>query len=141
MTSRTSLFSSLPYNTLLIQLPQRFQIIEGNSPLRAAVKLMPFNLLIASGAVIGNIITGKLRVPPIYVLLFGAILLSVGVGLLNTLPQASHWSGIVYFFEVLGGIGMGVSFGITIALPAYILQMRDLGKYLSAIPPYKLAII
>lgn len=124
----TTLLSSIPYNTMSIQLPQRFQIVEGDSPLRAGVRLLPFNLLVGAGAAIGNMITGKLRVPPIYACLMGCALLSVGTGLMTTLPQASPSSGLVYLYEILAGLGMGFTFGITIAIPAFVLERRDLGK-------------
>ncbi|KAF2103746.1 MFS general substrate transporter [Rhizodiscina lignyota] len=124
-TLALSLLCAVPYNTALILLPQRFQIVEGDSPFRSGLRLIPFNLFVAVGAVIANAIAGKLKVPPMYVCVVGAIIESVGVGLLSTLPKDSGSPGLVYFYEILGGLGVGIPFGISLGIVPYIIDKRD----------------
>jgi MFS family permease len=90
--------------------------------------LIPFNLFISVGAVLSNIISGKLKLLPIYVCWLGALLETVGIGLMITLPTDTHSPALLYFFEILAGIGIGLLSGISIAMPPYILDKSDQGN-------------
>jgi Na+/melibiose symporter-like transporter len=125
--TRTSLLGSVPYNTLVIQLPQRFQIVEDNSAIRAGVRLIPFNLFISFGAALSNTLAGKLKAPPIYVCAVGAAFEAIGIGLMISLPTNSHAPGVMYIYQILGGLGIGFIMGITLALPPFVVEQRDRG--------------
>ncbi|KAL9116073.1 MAG: hypothetical protein Q9227_000442 [Pyrenula ochraceoflavens] len=122
----TSVLSSVPYNTVTINLPQRFQIVEGDSPLRAGERLIPFNFLISIGAILVNVIAMAVKkIPPIFLLFTGGILESIGVGLLANLPHLGPSPGIIYFYEILAGLGMGFIWGLVLTLPPSIVEDRD----------------
>ncbi|KAH9860969.1 hypothetical protein IAQ61_010705 [Plenodomus lingam] len=42
-----SFLSGIPYNILIINVPQRYQDVTGTSPLTAAIRLIPFNIMIS----------------------------------------------------------------------------------------------
>ncbi|KAL9617924.1 MAG: hypothetical protein Q9160_007290 [Pyrenula sp. 1 TL-2023] len=121
----TSFLSGIPHNTLTITLPQRFQIVEGETPLRAGERLIPFNFFIAIGSILANIIAMKTKLPPIYLLFTGGVLESIGVGLLSILPSLGPIPGTVYLYEILAGIGLGFIWGLVLTIPPSIGEERD----------------
>jgi hypothetical protein len=125
MLCRTSVLSSVPYNTITINLPQRFQIVEGDSPLRAGERLIPFNFFIAIGAILVNVVAMIAPIAPIFLLFIGGILESIGVGLLASLPNIGSSPGIVYFYEILAGMGTGFIWGLVLTIPPSLVDERD----------------
>lgn len=50
----------MPYNILIINVPQRYQDVAGTSPLTAAIRLIPFNIFISfTGFVVNGFIAKK----------------------------------------------------------------------------------
>ncbi|KAH9908369.1 drug resistance transporter EmrB/QacA subfamily [Xylariomycetidae sp. FL2044] len=107
-----ALLTGPPFNTLLINLPQRFQAADGDSASRAGVRLLP--MVLSSPVAIG--VTGQLatrwKVPPFYILLSAASLQLIGLGLASSVKLAS--GNTMYGFEVILGFGFGM--GLTTLL-------------------------
>jgi len=96
---------------MFIQLPQRFQGVNFTSAERAGILLLPVSLLtpvgaMSSGLLFGKKIMGK-TVATEYVLLLSAVIISIGVGLLSSLPVDSHISNATYGYEIIVGFGIG----------------------------------
>ncbi|KAI9691981.1 MAG: hypothetical protein M1820_009633 [Bogoriella megaspora] len=121
----TSILSSVPYNTITITLPQRFQIVEGDSPFRSGVRLIPFSFFIAIGGILTNVIAGKFKLAPIWLIFFGTVLESLGVGLLANLPTTGNSPGIIYFYEIMAGMGIGFIWGMIIVIPPFLVKSQD----------------
>ncbi|MCJ1353999.1 MAG: hypothetical protein MMC33_003986 [Icmadophila ericetorum] len=121
-----SLLSAVPYNIVSIDLPERFQTIDGFSPLQAGIRLLPFNAVTAFGGILVNVIAGKTRILPIYLILVGAIMELVGLALLTTLPQNGTFSHNIYGYQALTGLGICVVLGIAPVLPPHLVEARDL---------------
>ncbi|KAL1622846.1 hypothetical protein SLS54_004866 [Diplodia seriata] len=126
-----SLVSGIPYTILVMAIPQHFQTVAGLSPLAAGVRLLPFNLLISSAAVLINVVAGTTGVAPVYLILTGSVVQLVGISLLCTLPTDGN-SAIVpaamYGYQMLAGCGIGCVFGILLQLPPQLVEKRDLGE-------------
>ncbi|OMP88200.1 putative transporter C3H1.06c [Diplodia seriata] len=124
-----SLLSGIPYTILVMAIPQHFQTVAGLSPLAAGVRLLPFNLLISSAAVLINVVAGTTGVAPVYLILTGSVVQLVGISLLCTLPTDGN-SAIVpaamYGYQMLAGCGIGCVFGILLQLPPRLVEKRDL---------------
>ncbi|KAL0260906.1 hypothetical protein SLS55_004598 [Diplodia seriata] len=124
-----SLLSGIPYNILIMAIPQHFQTVAGLSPLAAGVRLLPFNLLISSAAVLINVVAGTTGIAPVYLILTGSVVQLVGISLLCTLPTDGN-SAIVpaamYGYQMLAGCGIGCVFGILLQLPPRLVEKRDL---------------
>lgn len=121
-----SFLSGVPYNIIVIDLPQRFQAIDSVSPFGAGLRLIPFNFSISFASIVVNIIA-KSRIPPIVLLMVGSIIQLVGMVLLSTLPE--NGMGLpttIYGYEVLTGFGMGFVMGICLLLPPAVVEPRDL---------------
>ncbi|KAK5989755.1 putative MFS-type transporter [Cladobotryum mycophilum] len=71
-----------PLTVTTLQLPQRFQLVNGNSAIGASMKLIAFG-----GAVLIGTITcanlSKFKVPFMYIIIFGALLQAIGFALLG----------------------------------------------------------
>ncbi|KAM0308054.1 hypothetical protein ACHAO8_010387 [Botrytis cinerea] len=123
-----SLLSGVPWNAVTINIPQRFQVVNGMSPVAAGVRLIPFNALIAFGTVIANILVGKAHIPLICLMLIGSILQIVGISLMSTIPNGSDVNPAIYGYEAIAGLGIGIVYGMVIVIPPHIVERRDLGK-------------
>ena len=125
--SRISLFSGIPYNTIVITMPQRFQAVYGTSPLGAGVRLIPFNFLISIGSVLVNVIATKARIKPIYLLLIGSALQLIGLALFTTLPDGTTIPATIYGYEIISGFGIGMVIGICLVIPPHVVETKDIG--------------
>jgi MFS family permease len=105
------LLMGMPSYVVFIQLPQRFQGVNFTSAERAGILLLPVSLLTPVGAMMAGVFFGKkIRgkvVPVEYVLLASAVIISIGVGLLSSLPIVSHISNATYGYEIIIGFGLG----------------------------------
>ncbi|MCJ1345171.1 hypothetical protein MMC31_003377 [Peltigera leucophlebia] len=124
----TTFLVGVPFNAVIMILPQRFQTTSGASPLAAGIRLLPYTFGAALGAVFANVIGSKRRIAVIYILFLGALLQLLGLVLLSTLPATRDLPGKAYGFETLAGVGVGVTFGILVLATPYVASPRDLGE-------------
>ncbi|OTA80297.1 hypothetical protein M434DRAFT_38029 [Hypoxylon sp. CO27-5] len=99
-----------PLTVTAFQLPQRFQLVNGLSSLDAGVRLVPFGGAVPVGTITSAAVAGKLRVPAIYITISGALLQVVGFALLGTLQPSAGIPAAVYGYQVIAGVGCGISF-------------------------------
>lgn len=98
------------------------------TPLVAGVRLIPYIFTASIGSLVANIVAVKAKIPPIHLLFFGTVLQVLGLVLLSTLPVAEKFPTEGYGYEVLAGIGVGVTFGILILTTPFVADAKDLGQ-------------
>lgn len=91
--------------TAVYSLPLHFQIVNGTSPLTAGVSLLPLLGSVAVGSMLGGF-TLNHTFPA---LASASSFMALGTGLLSTLTLADHVQTRTYGFEVLLGLGVGLS--------------------------------
>ena len=97
----------MPFYVVFVQLPQRFQTVNFTSAQRAGILLLPATLVSPVGAMIAGL--AAKRIPIEVVLILSAVVVTVGIGLLGSLPTYSHmWPGL-YGYEVITGLGLGLA--------------------------------
>jgi hypothetical protein len=102
----------MPFMVAIVQLPQRFQAVNNASASRSGIQLLPVTLMTPVGAMLSGIVMGK-KIAAEHVLIATTGIISIGIGLLSSLPMdASFWPG-TYGYEVITGLGLGL------ASPAY----------------------
>ena len=106
------LLLGMPSYVVFIQLPQRFQGVNFTSAERAGILLLPVSLLTPLGAMVAGVLFGKKvfrgkTIPTEYVLLLSAVIISIGTGLLGSLPVDSNFSNATYGYEIIIGFGIG----------------------------------
>ena len=89
------------------------------------MRLMPFNFFISIGGTLTNFIASKLKVAPIWLMFFGTVVEPLGVGLLANLPSTGSSPGVVYFYEIMAGIGTGFIWGMVIVIPPFLVQSQE----------------
>ncbi|KAL2810109.1 major facilitator superfamily domain-containing protein [Aspergillus granulosus] len=98
-----------PLTICVIELPQRYQTVNGSSPLGAGVKLLAYALSQPVGSILCSSLSGRLKVPFIYILLSGVVLQIIGMFLLSTTPTTVHvWTG-QFGYAVVAGLGVGMA--------------------------------
>ena len=113
--------------TVVINLPQRFQIVNGNSPVEAGYRLLALSLVASGGSFITGILVQRLKVAPLWVLLTGAGLQILGLPLLSHLSTDYKLPNIVYLYQVILGLGFGAGWSCTImAIPLFV-NKKDTG--------------
>lgn len=107
--SRGFFLTGAPLTICVIEIPQRFQTVNGSSPIGAGVKLLAYALSNPVGGFICSGAAGRLRVPFVYILLAGIALQIVGVFLLSEIPDSIElWAG-QFGYTVLAGLGVGMA--------------------------------
>ncbi|OTA64073.1 putative multidrug resistance protein fnx1 [Hypoxylon sp. EC38] len=101
-------------------IPQRFQLIYNTSSLNAGVYLIPFTITIPLGTIFASIIAGKLKVPPVYIILAGSCLQIVGFSLLSTLPSTLEIPPRIYGYEIITGWGCGMNFSLLFVMIPFV---------------------
>ncbi|KAI1733353.1 MFS general substrate transporter [Xylaria scruposa] len=122
----------------VVQIPQRFMIVNGLTAINAGVRLLPFVAVVAFTSVFVAIIVSRAKIPPVYTLIFGALLQVAGAA---GLSRASTQSGIEasqYGFQVLAGAGVGIYNIILILLTPYVIDKKHLAIANGAVTQFRI---
>ncbi|KAJ5336917.1 major facilitator superfamily domain-containing protein [Penicillium brevicompactum] len=122
---KTSFLVGVPYNSMIVYLPQRFQVLLGDSALMAGARLLGYSGVTAFSSTFAIIISTKLRVPFLPILIFGAMISIAGTALFSTLPLSNEWPASGYGYEIMAGCGMGIAYGISMFALPYMLDLKD----------------
>lgn len=115
-----------PFNVVVVFVPQRLQIVSGTSALDAGIRLLPYTFSAALGGVL-SMVASKRKIAVVHVLLFNAVLQTVGIVLLSTLPNTTEWPPRAYVYLIVAGVGMGGSFSMLQLTTGIIMQGPHLG--------------
>ena len=106
-SSSVTLLSGFVFYIAVINLPQRFQIVDQDSPTFAGVRLVPMMIASALGSFLGGGISRK-KNRTSYTLIAGTTFQLLGYGLMTTLGDARPTPKKSYGFQVLMGFGFGM---------------------------------
>ncbi|KAL9035080.1 MAG: hypothetical protein Q9214_006754 [Letrouitia sp. 1 TL-2023] len=123
-------FLGAPFFVAVFQIPQRSQIVNGVAPLMAGVRLLPFSIASPIGSIVSSEIAGKIKIPPIYLVIGASSLQVIGFALLSTLPVSTATSKAQYGYEVIAGFGCGVNISTLMLMTPFSVEKRDQGKWL-----------
>lgn len=114
------------YMSGIYQLPQRFQVVHGLSPLAAGVRVIAFTGAAPIASVITAIIA-KTGVPPIYIVLAATCLQITGFALLGTLPVSTAIPKAQYGYQVMAGFGCGTNVSLLALMTPFSVEEKDNG--------------
>lgn len=115
-------------STITFQLPVRYQLVNKLTSLDAGVRVLPFGAAFPVGMIGGSTLGSKLKIPGIYLVVFGTILQIIGCALLGTQSTPDSISGTVYGSQVIAGVGCGMTYQIFYLLIAFTSVEADKGK-------------
>lgn len=127
-----SFLTGAPFTCATIQIPQRYQTVNGLSPYDAGVRLLAFIVMAPVGAVIGAGLADKFKIKPTYALIGGAVFQLIGAICFVTMPYSSDIKSSQYGFQVIFGIGSGMSNAIATTSVPFIVQRKDIPAALGA---------
>jgi len=114
--------------TTIISLPQRFQIVNNETPISAGLHCLPLLLSAAvSSAAAGAAMTKKNI--SFWVLLASNVCQVLGTGLLSSIPYSEAVLARTYVFEVIMGIGIGFSLVSLLLIARVELRASEQGVY------------
>ncbi|KIN05353.1 hypothetical protein OIDMADRAFT_39623 [Oidiodendron maius Zn] len=121
-----------PFFVATINLPIRFQIVNGDTPTMAGVRLLPMLAAAAFGGAIGGAISSKKNLTS-YQLIGAACFMLVGSGLLSTVSNGPGISPALYGYQVLLGLGIGITLSSYTLLVALSNSYRNVASAQGAI--------
>ena len=116
---------------VIINLPQKFQAVNAASPSAAGFSLLALLLCSPLASALAGLLVTKFGIAPFYLILAGAALQFVGVGLTSSLPASQD--GTVhaqYGYEVIMGFGFGFGLATLLIMVPLVLEKRDMRKCL-----------
>ena len=85
----------------------------------------------SSASAAAGLLIQKLKLPPLYIFLVAAILQTVGVALMSTLPSSQPaFPSEQYAYQVILGLGIGFSLSSVIIAAPTVIESKDTGKLL-----------
>ena len=126
-TTSNAVFLGAPWNGIVFQLPQRFQVINGTSAIGAGVRLLPFTASAPVGSIVTAILAKK-GVPPIYLVMFASTLQVIGFALLGNLRPQDGISSAQYGYQAMAGFGLGTNISLLTLMTSFSVEPRDKGK-------------
>lgn len=125
----STLLAGFPYFMVIYSLPLRLQVVNGKSPLLAGVSLLPMLGAVAVGSTVGGAMNGK-KNRTCATLFAAALFMVTGTALLSTLTNTFRVEPKMYGFQVLVGLGFGLTVS-TVSLGAGLeCEARDNSKWL-----------
>ncbi|KAH6677569.1 major facilitator superfamily domain-containing protein [Halenospora varia] len=104
----TTLIAGFVQFSAVFSIPLRAQLVDLKDPVQAGIRLLPLVSATAVGSLIGGGSSAKKNLT-FYTMTIAMIFVTVGSGLLSTLPSDGHETKAIYGYEVILGIGLGMS--------------------------------
>ncbi|THY89968.1 MFS general substrate transporter [Aureobasidium pullulans] len=123
-TLGTVFFTGFPFVVTIMALPQRLQIVNGDSPENAGLHMLPLIGSTALGAILTGTITGKFNIAW-HLLVFSNVLMTVGCGLMSTLPTDSEIANLCYLYQIILGFGFGLTMASSMVVIRTEVAMKD----------------
>lgn len=115
--------------TTIVNIPQRFQTVNSFSAIDAGIRMLPLLLLTPVASALSGLMVAKLKVPPLFVLLLGAALQCLGLGLFSSIDDSSLQVPPAQFgYQVLMGLGFGFSLSTILMMATIVVAEKDLGE-------------
>ncbi|KAI0109798.1 drug resistance transporter EmrB/QacA subfamily [Daldinia grandis] len=120
-----------PFMTVIINLPQRFQAVDGLSPFEAGTHLLPLLLASPVATIVAGQLATRFKTPPFYILLFGASMQLLGIGLASSVQFKS--GNAMYGYEVIMGFGFGMGLVSLLIYTPMVVSRSDMAVAMGAI--------
>ena len=115
----------------MINIPQRFQVVNNLSAFDAGWRLLALMLCSPLGSAVSGFLVSKIQLPPIYIFLVAAILQTVGLALMGTLSVTEPGvASAQYGYQVILGLGIGLTLSSLIVAAPTVIDDKDTGTSL-----------
>lgn len=115
----------------IINIPQRLQTVNSTTAIGAGIRLLPLLLLSPLASASSGFLISKLKVPPLYLLISGACLQAIGVGLFSSIDSTNlEIPKAQYGYQVIMGFGFGFSLSTILMMAPLVVQQKDMGTWI-----------
>ena len=128
MVRRSVLLTGFPLFLTIIDLPQRYQIVDDKSSTSAGIRLMPLLFSSAFGSTFGGLCNRR-KNTTFYTLTAASCLMLIGCGLLSTAPVNTSIEPSLYGFQVVFGVGLGMTFSTATIIATMESKYADYGMF------------
>lgn len=129
LVASTTFFMGFPFVAILFIIPQHAQAVYGLSAVPASLSVLPLLLTSPVATAASGILTSTFNVPPTYLIIVGAVIQVIGVGLAIKIPLVgTKISAQQYGFEAVMGVGFGLTLSTVLVLAQLIVRKEDAGK-------------
>ena len=123
---------------ITINLPQRFQVVNGLSPLSAGIRLLALSVVVPFGAGFSAQLIERFHLAPLFLLLAGGGLQILALALMTSLSvEALNVPVTIYVYQILLGLGLGSSLGAVILMTTITFQSRDLAVAMGSLAQFR----
>jgi cyanate permease len=122
-------FLGFGFYVAIIELPQRFQAVNGTTASRAGILLLALTLLSPVGAMLAGVMMHRV-VAAEYFIVIANVLIVLGIGLLSNLPTTHAFSAATYGYEIILGLGLGATSPPYYFLLGSVVGKADIGAYM-----------
>lgn len=119
-----------PTTSAIVQIPERFQIINGLSPFDAGVRSLPFIATVPFFSLLSAIAIARYKIKHAYALFIGIVFQIIGVVLFICLPATDAISNTEYGCQVLLGVGLGINNTVLVNAVPFMVDKRLIRKLL-----------
>ncbi|RYP27387.1 hypothetical protein DL767_007706 [Monosporascus sp. MG133] len=130
----TTFFIGFPFVTILFTIPQQAQAVYGLSAIKASLSVLPLLLTSPAATAASGVLTSTFNVPPTYLIIAGAVIQFIGVGLAIKIPlTGDDISAQQYGFEAVMGVGFGLTLSTVLTLGQLIVSKENAGVVMGAL--------
>jgi hypothetical protein len=127
--NRSAFLIGFPFVVIVVSIPQRAQAVYGLSPSAAGLALLPLLLTSPLATALSGYLTSNLKVPPVYLIIGGAVFQVLGVGLMCEIGlDETDMPKRQYAYEALMGLGFGMGLSTILVLARLVVEEKDLRK-------------
>ncbi|OGM40588.1 hypothetical protein ABOM_010663 [Aspergillus bombycis] len=112
-----SIFLGGTWFVTIFQLPQRFQVVNGLSPLQAGIRFIPFTAAAPVGSALSSAV--------------------VGFALLSTLSASLTITAAQYGYQIIAGFGCGINISLLILMTPFTVEERDKAVAMGAVAQFR----
>ncbi|KAK3365147.1 major facilitator superfamily domain-containing protein [Lasiosphaeria ovina] len=119
-----TLLTGFVYISLVIKIPERLQVIYGDTALQAGIHLLPLLGPCAFGSFLGGVLSKKQNLTS-QTLIAGCALQALGIGLVYGLAQPESRLHLLLGFTAIYGLGVGLCFSACTIIAAIEARFAD----------------
>ena len=134
MSHRNAFFGGAVFIAVVVNIPQRFQVVNDLSAFDAGWRLLALMLCSPLGSAISGYLVSKVKIPAIYLFLAAAILQTIGLALMGTLSTSDPTvPSSQYGYQVILGLGIGLTLSSLLIAAPTVIEPKDTAVFIGAL--------